>query len=199
MHRLVLAGGISPHRAAIACGFRKQPGRRPKPRPVDPSELTRAQEMELWLGASDSGSSFADEMQRRTAWFRHRGRLMGYWGCHGKRPQAWWLYEAPVELYYPGPDYERSTLFEFGLLAETERAELLANWRREFNRANAPGFFYCAGAGKFLDGEEARAAHYRWADIPDTLVEEWSAELQHKKEGPCSETAQSPQSTSTHT
>jgi hypothetical protein len=165
-------------------------GGQPKQRPVDPSDITSAQEQELWLGAPDAGSSFASEEERSAAWFRHRDRLMAMWARDGKRPVAWWNYEAPAELYYPGPDYERSTLFEFGLLAETERVELVANWRREFDRANAPGFFHCAGPGQYLSGPEAVEAHIRWADIPATLVEAWTAELQQRaKKEPAAETA----------
>jgi hypothetical protein len=152
-------------------------GRQPKQRSVD---ITSTQEMELWLGAPDAGSSFASEEERQAAWFRHRDRLMAMWACDGKRPMGWWQYEAPAELYYPGPDYERSTLFEQNLLTETERVELLAYWRREFDRANAPGFFHCAGPGEFNEGQAAKRAHYRWADIPETLLEEWSAEHQQQ-------------------
>jgi hypothetical protein len=204
LHELVLRGEVSPFAAACSAGFRRRPGRKPKQRPVDRSDITPTQEMELWLGAPDAGSSFASEEERQAAWFRHRNRLMAMWACDGKRPVAWWQYESPAELYYPGPDYERSTLFEANLLSESEKAELLVYWRHEFDRANAPGFTHCAGPGKFLSGPQAREAHYRWADVPPTLIEEWSAELLQRrqkdlKEGPRSEIAQSPQSTSTPT
>jgi hypothetical protein len=169
---------------------RLRPGRQPRQRPVDPSDITPTQEMELWLGASDSGSSFASEEERSAAWFRHRDRLMQLWARDGKRPVAWWQHESPAGLYYPGPDFERSTLYEWGLLAEGERAELLAYWRREFQKAQQPNFTHCAGAGQFLEGEAARAAHFRWADIPPALVEAWSVELQQRaKKEPAAETA----------
>jgi hypothetical protein len=183
LHALVLAGEISPFAAAVAAGFRKRPGPKPR-RPVDPSDITPAQEMELWLGAPDAGSSFASEDERQAAWTRHRDRLMQLWAQGGKRPVAWWSYESPVELYYPGPDYERSTLYEADLLSESEKAELVANWRHEFERANAAGFSFCAGPGKFLSGQQAFEAHVRWADIPDTLIEEWTAEHQQKERPP---------------
>jgi hypothetical protein len=190
LHQLVLNGEISPFAAAVAAGFRKRPGPKPKQRPVDPSDITHEQEMELWLGAPDGGSSFASEEERSAAWFRHRDRLMQLWARDGKRPVAWWQHESPAELYYPGPDFERSTLYEWGLLAEGERAELLAFWRREFDRANAAGFSTTMGPGKFLEGEEAKRAHFRWADIPPALVEAWSVELQQRaKKEPAAETA----------
>jgi hypothetical protein len=191
LHALVLNGTLSPHRAAITAGFRKPPGRKPKRRPVDPSEITREQEMELWLGAGHRGSVFSSEDERREAWTRHRDRLMELWGQHGRRPMAWWCYEAG-ELDYPGYDFERSTLFEAGRLTEPERAELLAYWKHEFDRACVPGFFICLGPGRFLANEEACAAHCRWADIPASLVEQWMAERRRQtvKEKPPREAAE---------
>ena len=175
LHQLVLDGQISPHRAAITAGFRKPPGRRPKRRPVDPLDLSPDQAQELWLGAGADGSVFATEDERHAAWRKHRDRLMELWGKGGRRPLAWWCFEAPDDLDY---DYasEKSTLYEAGLLTETEKAELVARWRREYDRACRPGFFICMGPGRFLEGEEAREAHHRWADIPVTLIEQWTAE-----------------------
>ena len=102
-------------------------------------------------------------------------------------------YEAPAELYYPGPDYERSTLYEADLLNETERVELVAYWRREFDRASASGFTHCAGPGKFLSGQQAFEAHVRWADVPPALVEEWAAEHRQRKERPPDAIAEGPE------
>jgi len=103
LHALVLDGTLSPHRAAITAGFRKPPGPKPKRRPVDPSDITPTQEMEFWLGPSDSSrSSFTGEEERRRLWLEHRDRLLGYWGRHGRRPQAWWEFDSPIP--FPGPD-----------------------------------------------------------------------------------------------
>jgi hypothetical protein len=175
LHRLVLSGAITPFSAAVAAGFRKRVGRPPKQGPVDPLDLSPDQAQELWLGASYDGSVFASEEERHAAWRKHRDRLMALWGKGGRRPLAWWCYEAG-ELDYPGYDFERSTLFEAGRLTEPERAELLAYWKHEFDRACVPGFFICLGPGRFLANEEACAAHCRWADIPRALVAAWSAE-----------------------
>ena len=103
--------------------------------------------------------------ERRAAWFQHRERLMAMWGTNGRRPMAWWLFEAGEDLDYPGYDREQSTLYEAGLLSETERAALLARWRHEFDRARDPAFFVCLGPGQFLDGDAAREAHHVWSDI----------------------------------
>jgi hypothetical protein len=77
---------------------RRRPGRQPKQRLVDPSDITPEQEMELWLGAPDGGSSFASEEERRAAWFWHRERLMAMWSTGGKRPVAWWQHESPPTI-----------------------------------------------------------------------------------------------------
>src|SRR5262249_52795654 len=142
------------------------------PVPVDPLEISAAQMQELWLGAGHNGSVFGSEEERHAAWVRHRDRLMQLWGQHGRRPVAWWWFEAPEDLDY---DYgcEQSALYEAGLLSETEKAELVARWKHEYDRSCRPGFFICLGPGRFLEGEEAREAHHRWADIPASLVEQW--------------------------
>jgi len=191
IHALVLDGTLSPHRAAITAGFRRPGGPQPKQRLIDPLDLSPDQAQELWLGASYDGSVFASEEERHAAWRKHRDRLMALWGKGGRRPLAWWCYEAG-ELDYPGYDFERSTLFEAGRLTVPERAELLAYWKREFDRACVPGFFICLGPGRFLANEEACAAHCRWADIPASLVEQWMAERRRQtvKEKPPSEAAE---------
>jgi hypothetical protein len=76
---------------------------------------------------------------------------------------AWWSYEAPIP--WPGYERERSTLYAAGLLGEDEKAELEAEWRREFDRAQEPGFTICLGPGEHLEGAAARRVHFRWADI----------------------------------
>jgi hypothetical protein len=138
--------------------------------------LSAAAEMELWLGPSPYlPPAFDSDEQRRELWFRHREQLMEQFGSRGRRPRAWWRYEAG-DLRHPGRDRERSTLYEANILAEAERAELLAYWREQFDRASAPDFFHCEGPGRFLHGAAARRAHCRWADIPHALVAAWSAE-----------------------
>jgi hypothetical protein len=146
LHRLVLNSEVTPFAAAVAAGFRKRVGVQPKPGPVDPFDISPDQAQELWLGAGADGSVFPTEKQRREAWTRHRARLMELWGQHGRRPIAWWLYEAG-ELDCPEYDFECSALFEAGLLTESEQAELLAYWRHEFDRACRPGFFPLLGCG----------------------------------------------------
>ena len=143
------------------------------------------------MGAGANGSVFTTEEERHTAWARHRDRLMEMWAKGGRRPLAWWWLEAG-ELDYPGYELERSTLYEAGLLTGTEKAELLAYWKHEFDRACRPDFFICLGPGRFLEGEEAREAHCRWADIPAALVEQWRR--QQSKEEPSNAIAEGPKS-----
>jgi hypothetical protein len=145
-----------------------------------PPALSGAAVQDLWLGlGTNRPPQFESDEARHEAWLRNREWLMATLAQHGRRPLAWWRYDAG-DLRYPGYDRERSTLYEAGMLAEDERAELVAHWREEFDRAHRPDFFCCEGPGRFFHGEPARRAHYRWADIPSELVEEWSAEPRSK-------------------
>jgi hypothetical protein len=129
--------------------------------------------MELWLGPGHRGSAFGSREELQAAWLMHRERLMQLWAKGGKRPAAWWEFEAP----FPRPfEHEASALYAADLLGEQERAELVSRWRREFERAQRPGFFYCGGPGCIFEGAIARRKHYRWADIPKSLLVQWTKE-----------------------
>jgi hypothetical protein len=123
--------------------------------------------------------AFRDEDEHRDAWIRNRDRLLA-WYRHGRRPAAWWQFEAG-DLRYPGHDRERSMLYEAGLLGEEERVELVAHWRARFVQAQQPGFMFCIGHAKsgdtfatWLEGEAAKKAHYAWSGIPKKLLKEWT-------------------------
>jgi hypothetical protein len=135
------------------------------------TQLTHAEEAELWLGPRSKGPLFKTEKAVRAAWFANRDRLMRWWGSHGRRPQAWWHLEGPCD--FPGLEFERSTLYAFNLLTTNERAELEAFWREQFTRAQRPGFSFCAGPEGIVTGRLAQRAAYRAADIPRILVAGW--------------------------
>jgi hypothetical protein len=123
LYELVLDGQLSPHRAAIAAGFRKKPGPRVK-RPADqPEPATHAVLQELWLGASHHGSVFETREQLEQAWARHRDEVMRLWARGGHRPRGFWEFETDLE--YPGYDREPGFLFQHGLLSAEEREEYL--------------------------------------------------------------------------
>jgi hypothetical protein len=130
---------------------------------------------DFWLGPADNQPpAFASDDERRASWLRHRDLMMEWYGSHGRRPQAWWRYDAgDLRFDY---DTERSTLFTAGALADRERSELLTHWREQFDRAHRPDFFVCMGPGKFFFGDDARRKHFKWADIPPALVEAWEEE-----------------------
>ena len=139
-------------------------------------ELSSDQEMALWLGCGRNGEfPFADEAEAEELWTRHKARLMEAHARNGHRPMAWWVYDAPEGLEF-GYDTERSSLYAAGLLGAEEAAALIAYWREEFRRCHEPDFGYCAGLGRYLRGQAAREAHYAWADIPTSLVEQWRVE-----------------------
>jgi hypothetical protein len=70
---------------------------------------------------------------------------------------------------------ERSTLWHSGQLTEAEKATLEAEWKAEFEKAQAPDFTLSDGSGELLTGDCARAAHLAWCDCPAELVKRWSA------------------------
>jgi hypothetical protein len=154
------------------------------------SRLTGAQELDLWLGSDQP--PFASPEDRRAAWLQHRDRLAGVLpSSPGRRAQAWWAFEAPAGLTF-NYDTERSTLFAHGLVSDEEREQLLAEWKAEFDKAQARGFALTLGPGEVLYGAAARRAHYCWADIPPALVREWTAQRKplKRKSAPCCHGAQ---------
>jgi hypothetical protein len=138
--------------------------------------LSHAQQMWLRYGWDERwDDAFDSEAEYAEVWALHRERLLA--ACrHGRRPMAWWALEAPIP--YPGHEHEQVVLYEARLLAPDERAELVTEWREEFEKAQAADFWFCLGSGRSLKGAPARRAHYRWANIPRELVREWTAQRQ---------------------
>jgi hypothetical protein len=165
LHRLVLTGAISVYQATVAAGFRA--GRRKLVVPAQ-CDISGIAEMRLWLGP------LAGDEEERRLWFEHRTRLLEWFGGNGRRPQAWWRYEAPFK--YPGFSREKSALWEAGLLGAEEAAQLEQEWREEFVRSLAPDFSFHDGPRGILTGREAHIAHLVFHDVPAELVERWAAE-----------------------
>jgi hypothetical protein len=141
-----------------------------------------SQLQELWLGPNSShGSLFDSREELQTAWEQNRAEVMRLWGSHGRRPMAWWEFDAG-DLKHPGYDLERSTLWRAGLLTEAEKTELEHEWRAEFEKAWAPDFMLNVDGRELLTGIRARAAHLRWADVPHELVAAWTAERKHREQ-----------------
>ena len=139
--------------------------------------LSIVEDMDLVLGSSPRWPAFAGDAERRQVWTQHRDELIAR--CGRERPQAWWQYESPIP-YPKDRDYEEAALFEAGLLSADEVVPLMARWRIHFDDAQAPGFTFCTGYG-WLDGAEARMAHYKWAGIPRGLLKEWRADRRRSK------------------
>jgi hypothetical protein len=147
--------------------------------------LNADKEMELWLGQCLQ-PAFESEQERHATWVRYRNWVMAKFANHGRRPDAWWRYEAPV----PRPrdrDLEPPLLYRLGLLSEDELAVLMFEWRAQFDKAQQSEFEFCIGHKKrgdtfatFLEGSAARRAHYKWACIPPELVKQWSEERRRR-------------------
>jgi hypothetical protein len=141
--------------------------------------LNHDREMVLRYGPDPRWPAFRSENEYRDAWLRNREKMLAG-ARHGRRPMAWWRFEAG-DLRYPGDETERSMLYQAGLLGEEELRELVAWWRQAFEKAQAPDFWLCLGPGRALKGVPARRAHYRWADIPRELLLQWTRE--HRRRG----------------
>ena len=137
-------GEVTAYQAAVEAGIRK----RARPLEVDTSAARRREfrrhpdrvrcDAEMWYGPGHHASAFASVERARRYWIENRARFdprgrrqetVGMVGLRGRRRR------------HPGRDLERSTLFEAGLLGAEEEAELLTDWRREFDRANGADFF----------------------------------------------------------
>jgi hypothetical protein len=169
LHARVMSGELTVGKAATMAGFHTPK----KPKPVVERTISRLQEQELWLGRSQHGSTFASDEERRSLWFEHRDRLMQLFANNGRRPQAWWKFEAPFT--YPGFNQEKSTLWAAGLLGAAEARTLEEDWRQEFDRSLAPGFTFNDGPRGVLTGWEAHIAHLVSHDVPADLAEQWAA------------------------
>jgi hypothetical protein len=161
LHAQVMAGELTVHKAATMAGFHS-----PKRKPVVERTITSTQEMELWLGPR-GGSAFNDDEQRRRLWVEHRDRLIELFAHGGRRPQAWWKFEALFK--YPGFNREKSTLWAAGFLGDEERCELEQDWRKEFFRSLQPGFTF-----KNFTGSEAHIQFLIFHDVPPELAEQWA-------------------------
>ena len=62
------------------------------------------------------------------------------------------------------------------MLGEVEAAALVEYWSEQFETVHAPGFTLCMGEGQWLKGREATLAHLRWADVPASLIRQWTRE-----------------------
>jgi hypothetical protein len=134
---------------------------------------------ELQYGPSPYlGSCFNSRQELADAWQRVRERMMAS-SNPGRRPAA--FYEFEFTGSRPPYDTERSTLWSKGLLRADEKEALERQWKADFVEAQAPDFTLSTG-DEVLKGDFARAAHYRWADIPNTLVRRWSAAARRRRE-----------------
>jgi hypothetical protein len=132
--------------------------------------------LELWLGGGDS-SFFTDREELRQTWEVARAYMLKTFGRPGRRPMAWWEFDAGARgLHYPGYDREIAYLWAAGVLDAEECAELEITWRREYERALETGFSLTVNPEVILTGARARRAHWQWAGIPHTLLEQWQSE-----------------------
>ena len=96
------------------------------------NDLTFDQVMELTAGPYIE-TAFSSEEVRTRQYLRHRTVLLTEYGCHGRRPWAWWMVERGesrpplrrAEEGHPWPwDAEAVRLKEMGELRDEEREYL---------------------------------------------------------------------------
>jgi hypothetical protein len=130
------------------------------------------EKLSLEYGEAHHRPGFGDDAKRRAAWLRHRQWMLAR--CRdGRRPAAYWDYEAPI----PEPDdcsYRQAALWTAGLLTLEERQQLQATWRAAFEEAQARDFCVVVAPGELLKGEAARRAWYQNYGIPRQLLRRWT-------------------------
>jgi hypothetical protein len=84
-------------------------------------ELTYGEEWELLLGEGGRTSHFLSDADRKNAWFFHRERLLEM-SPPGKRPWAWWAYEAREHRPIGGEQTLR--LLEMSVIGDAEMRRL---------------------------------------------------------------------------
>jgi hypothetical protein len=134
---------------------------------------------ELQYGPSPYlGSCFNSRQELADAWQRVRERMMAS-SNPGRRPAA--FYECEFTGSRPPYGTERSVLWRKNLLTADEKITLEAEWKAEFETAQAPDFTLSDGRDELLVGDCARAEYYRWADIPRELVKRWSSAARRRR------------------
>jgi hypothetical protein len=104
------------------------------------NKLTESQFWSLWLdkigsGYKEQNADFISKEERKQAWLDNRDALMSEWWENnnpGKRPGAWWEFEAPAQLTvlsveangYENTEDEVDFLQRWGLLEQWEIAAL---------------------------------------------------------------------------
>jgi hypothetical protein len=155
-----------------------RPRRNPKARTT---VLTTGQRFELQMGwglTPYHGPDFEDDAHRREVWLLHREALLA-WGPHpGRRPWAFWRFEAPPELrddpaqHYSGPEgLHAGTMLEqrrLGWLVETE--QLSANERAQLLAACDPSRpFHRDECQRCIEAQIARGEAWREPPVVDWL------------------------------
>jgi hypothetical protein len=162
---------LAVYRLAQAGAF-KQRSTGPDPSAGCPIDLALVNE--LWLGPNDS-TFFSSRDELRRTWEESRTYLLATFGRPGRRPMAWWEFDASAA--YPGYDRERSTLWRMDVLDAEEKAVLEREWRDEFARAYAPGFSIARPFGEEpIAGAAARKMYFAHCDIPIELIQAWTGE-----------------------
>jgi hypothetical protein len=95
-------------------------------------ELTSERWYDLWLGRDPRTGVkrvFGSEADRRECWRQHRDTLMEQHAQGGKRPRAFWDYEADQSTIPADAISEADAIIRMGIASPSEEATILAGWR----------------------------------------------------------------------
>lgn len=92
------------------------------------SGLTADQRQHLECGHAFflNGDPFASEDERQATWARHRRQILKDWDRPGRRPEAYWRYDAP-DLLAAHDDYE-ATAIHAALAGAREKRLIELEW-----------------------------------------------------------------------
>ena len=84
----------------------------------------------------------------------------------GRRPEEWWIFERGGRD--KPREHEAATLYAMGELHDTELAEVTAQWRQYYDKAD-----------NYIDAAQRRA-WLKWAGIPPEFVKKWDAKRKRR-------------------
>ena len=141
---------------------------------IDSCGLTLSELQELWLGAHPTtGSHFRSREELVAAWEAGRAVVMRLWGSHGRRPMAWWEFDAG-DLKHPGYDRERSTLWRPACSPNRSAPSSRPSGGGSSSTRTGP-ISSSAPAARFFMATPPVQAHLAWADVPIELAQRWAA------------------------
>jgi len=91
--------------------------------------------LELLLGPDPRWQHFRDDEDRRQHWFAYKAEMLESFGNGGKRPWAWWRFEANRDAYPRDACSEADALYRMNVLSAAERELVERGWELDWATA----------------------------------------------------------------